>query len=303
MLPVPKIDIGFFSGITKSINLTAQIEYVRAAETLYFDSYSYSYGLQCDGYSHPGCPGRVPVRFRRFLYVPRSQIYMEKKLTKPGQNATISSPDTNISCDTIEGTLTVSESFSGVLNLTGINEIKGDLTVTNVGGITKINLPALEKVEGSVTVTDNNELTNLTLSGLQSVNGGLTVQGNGGLSYVGLQNLEDVEGGGLTLVGDFRYALFPRLNSRCEVTRQCISPQHRPSQRRHRNPRRRHVLRRLRPTRCRRRIHRLLLVFIKLRTKRRRQSRHCHRRDPDCLYYSRGDRAMATAATCRCCCQ
>lgn len=138
---------------------------------------------------------------------------MQKKsteLTSTGQNTTISSPsDTSlfVSCDKIKGTLTVSESFSGVLNLTEISQIQGDLTVTNVGGITKINLPALEKVEGAVTVTDNEGLKNLTLSGLQSVSGKLTVQGNNGLSYVDLQNLEDVEGG-LALVGGFRFVSF-----------------------------------------------------------------------------------------------
>lgn len=129
------------------------------------------------------------------------------------QNTTISSPsDTSlfVSCDKIKGTLTVSESFSGVLNLTEISQIQGDLTVTNVGGITKINLPALEKVEGTVTVTDNGALKNLTLSGLQSVSGRLTVQGNSGLSYVDLQNLEDVEGG-LALVGGFSVSL-PNIN-------------------------------------------------------------------------------------------
>lgn len=132
------------------------------------------------------------------------------ELTSTGQNTTISSPsDTSlfVSCDKIKGTLTVSESFSGVLNLTEISQIQGDLTVTNVGGITKINLPALEKVEGTVTVTDNGALKNLTLSGLQSVSGRLTVQGNSGLSYVDLQNLEDVEGG-LALVGGFRFVSF-----------------------------------------------------------------------------------------------
>lgn len=127
-----------------------------------------------------------------------------------GQNTTISSPtdtDLFVSCDKIEGTLTVSESFNGVLNFTEISQIQGDLTVTNVGGITKINLPALEKVEGTVTITDNEGLKNLTLSGLQSVSGALTVQGNNGLSYVNLQNLEDVEGG-LALVGGFRFVSF-----------------------------------------------------------------------------------------------
>lgn len=142
---------------------------------------------------------------------------MQKKsteLTSPGQNTTISSPsdaDLFVSCDKVEGALTVSESFDGVLNLTEISRIEGDLTVTNVGGITKINLPALEKVEGTVTVTDNGGLKNLTLSGLQSVSGKLTVQGNNGLSYVNLQDLEDVEGG-LALVGGFRFAFLSVYN-------------------------------------------------------------------------------------------
>lgn len=169
----------------------------------------------CDDAFHavPGRAGsgRVPVRRCRFLFVPHCPMQTKStELTSTGQNTTISSPsDTSlfVSCDKIKGTLTVSESFSGVLNLTEISQIQGDLTVTNVGGITKINLPALEKVEGTVTVTDNGALKNLTLSGLQSVSGRLTVQGNSGLSYVDLQNLEDVEGG-LALVGGFRFVSF-----------------------------------------------------------------------------------------------
>lgn len=113
---------------------------------------------------------------------------------------------TTLSCDTIEGTLTISSSFTGntSLYLSSIQEITGDLTITNAGDLTSVYLPDLQTVDGSVTVKDNDGLKNLTLSQLQDVKGGLEIQGNNALESVDLRNLEDVNSG-LTLNGGFGY--------------------------------------------------------------------------------------------------
>lgn len=124
----------------------------------------------------------------------------------PGSNSTIT-PSTNTtnlttSCDTIDGTLTISPDFSGTLSLHELTEITGDLTVDNVGALTQLNLPGLETLGGTLRVTNNDALTNLTLHTLQTI-GELDIKGNGKLDSVDLQNLEEVKGT-FTVKGGFR---------------------------------------------------------------------------------------------------
>ncbi|KAL4948140.1 hypothetical protein BDW69DRAFT_98129 [Aspergillus filifer] len=112
-------------------------------------------------------------------------------------------------CNDISGSVTVSPSAQGTLNLDGLEQISENLVIedTNLVGIT---IPDIENVGGSVSVTGNDALTTLGLSGLAGVNGDLTVQGNNALVDLRMDDLEQIRGG-MHLNGGFNTLSFESL--------------------------------------------------------------------------------------------
>ncbi|KAL4800684.1 hypothetical protein BDV19DRAFT_481 [Aspergillus venezuelensis] len=112
-------------------------------------------------------------------------------------------------CNDISGSVTISPSAQGTLNLDGLEQISENLVIedTNLVGIT---IPDIENVGGSVSVTGNEALTRLGLSGLAGVNGDLTVQGNNALVDLRMDDLEQIRGG-MHLNGGFNTLSFENL--------------------------------------------------------------------------------------------
>lgn len=137
-------------------------------------------------------------------------------ITPPGANITIT-PTTNTTnvanacdSDTISGTLTISPSYTGAVHIPSIQEITGDVTLTDAAGVTDLVLPDLQSIGGTLRVSGNEALRNVSLGQLESAGnqdsgmGGLAIRENKALETVGLGSLKDVYGG-LTLEGGFRF--------------------------------------------------------------------------------------------------
>ncbi|KAL4939349.1 hypothetical protein BDV06DRAFT_225091 [Aspergillus oleicola] len=112
-------------------------------------------------------------------------------------------------CSDISGSVTISPSAQGTLNLDGLEQISENFIVedTSLVGIT---LPDIENVGGSVSVTGNEALTRLGLSGLAGINGDLNVKGNNALVDLSMDDLETIRGG-MHLDGGFNTLSFEML--------------------------------------------------------------------------------------------
>ena len=96
------------------------------------------------------------------------------------------------------------------MHIPGIQEITGDVTLTDAAGVTDLVLADLQSIGGTLRVSGNEALQNVSLGQLESAGnqdsgiGGLIIRENKALETVGLGSLEDVYGG-LTLEGGFRF--------------------------------------------------------------------------------------------------
>ncbi|KAJ5375863.1 hypothetical protein N7517_007869 [Penicillium concentricum] len=106
-----------------------------------------------------------------------------------------------ISCDTFDGSITISSSASGVITISNVEEIKGAFIAEGASELTKIITPDLDSVQGGVTLSNLNSLTTISMGALSQVSS-LIITGNSNLKTLGFQELEEVEGQ-LVLTGLF----------------------------------------------------------------------------------------------------
>ncbi|KAJ5973140.1 uncharacterized protein N7479_003058 [Penicillium vulpinum] len=115
------------------------------------------------------------------------------------------------SCDTFDGSITISSSASGVITINNVEEIKGAFIAEDASGLTEIITPDLDSVQGAVTLSNLNSLTTITMAALSQVSSSIIITGNPRLKTLGFQDLEEVEGQ-LVLTGSFDSVSLPSLN-------------------------------------------------------------------------------------------
>lgn len=116
--------------------------------------------------------------------------------------ASQSDADALADCDTLDGSITISSSASGVITIPGVQEVKGSFTAEGASGLTTIAAPSLENVKGSLTLDNLGSLTNVSMPALSQVSSGITVTGNSKLTMLEFEELEEVDGP-LQLTGSF----------------------------------------------------------------------------------------------------
>ncbi|CAI7609900.1 unnamed protein product [Penicillium crustosum] len=114
------------------------------------------------------------------------------------------------SCDTFDGSITISPSTSGVITINNVEEIKGALIAEGASELTGLLTPDLDSVKGGITLSNLNSLTTITMGALSQVSSGLIITGNPNLKTLGFQDLEKVEGQ-LDLAGSFDSVSLPSL--------------------------------------------------------------------------------------------
>ncbi|KAJ5699232.1 hypothetical protein N7536_002245 [Penicillium majusculum] len=115
------------------------------------------------------------------------------------------------SCDTFDGSITISPSTSGVITINNVEEIKGALIAEGASELTSLLAPDLDSVEGGITLSNLNSLTTITMGALSQVSSGIIITGNPNLKTLGFQDLEKVEGQ-LDLAGSFDSVSLPSLD-------------------------------------------------------------------------------------------
>lgn len=100
------------------------------------------------------------------------------------------------------------------MHIPTIQEITGDVTLTNAAGVTDLILPDLQRIGGRLQISGNEALRNVSLGRLESVgnkhsgsgsgSGGLDIRENNALEIVDMGSLKDVDGE-LSLDGGFRF--------------------------------------------------------------------------------------------------
>ncbi|KAJ5780087.1 hypothetical protein N7457_005247 [Penicillium paradoxum] len=114
------------------------------------------------------------------------------------------------SCETFEGSITISSVASGVINIKNVEEIKGAFIAEDASELTEILAPDLESVQGAITLSNLGSLTTITMGELSKVSS-MTITGSPKLKNLAFQELEDIEGQ-LELVGSFESVSLPSLN-------------------------------------------------------------------------------------------
>ena len=74
------------------------------------------------------------------------------------------------SCSVVSGDIVVASTFSGVLSLIGVNEIKGSLRCDNVANITSIAASDLNTIDQTLELHNLDSLTSMSFTGLTQVN-------------------------------------------------------------------------------------------------------------------------------------
>lgn len=106
------------------------------------------------------------------------------------------------SCDTLDGSITISPSTSGVITLNNVEEIKGALIAEGASELTGLFASDLDSVKGGITLSNLNSLTTITMGALSEVSSAIIITGNPNLKTLEFQDLEKVEGQ-LELAGSF----------------------------------------------------------------------------------------------------
>ncbi|KAJ5666611.1 hypothetical protein N7462_011020, partial [Penicillium macrosclerotiorum] len=156
---------------------------------------------------------QIPVSYARSHKLEARQL--QSILMALGSTSlTISSQsdaDNLSNCDSLDGSITISSSASGVITLNNVEEIKGSLTAEGASGLTRLIAPDLETLKGALTLENLNSLTNLTLSALAQVSSGIAITNNAKLKTLDLEELEQVDGE-LKLTGSFTSISLPSLD-------------------------------------------------------------------------------------------
>ncbi|OQD81609.1 hypothetical protein PENANT_c026G07652 [Penicillium antarcticum] len=122
-----------------------------------------------------------------------------------------SDADNLTSCDTFEGSITISSSVNGAITLNNVEEIKGSFIAEGVSGLTKLITPDLDTLEGELTISNLASFDTLTMGALSRVSSGITITGNPKLKTLGFPELEEVDGL-LELTGSFTSVSLPSLD-------------------------------------------------------------------------------------------
>ncbi|CAI7673924.1 unnamed protein product [Penicillium viridicatum] len=115
------------------------------------------------------------------------------------------------SCDTFDGSITISPSTNGVITLNNVEEIKGALIADGASELTGLFAPDLDSVKGGITLSNLNSLTTITMGALSEVSSAIIITGNPNLKTLEFQDLEKVEGQ-LELAGSFDSVSLPSLD-------------------------------------------------------------------------------------------
>ncbi|KGO40740.1 hypothetical protein PEX1_032350 [Penicillium expansum] len=115
------------------------------------------------------------------------------------------------SCDTFDGSITISASTSGVITINNVEEIKGALIAEGASELTNFFASDLDSVQGGITLSNLDSLTTITMGALSQVSSSIIITGNPKLKTLGFQNLEKVEGQ-LELEGLFDSVSLPSLD-------------------------------------------------------------------------------------------
>jgi hypothetical protein len=110
--------------------------------------------------------------------------------------------DSIASCQTVRGSVTVTNSTSGTINLHGVDTIQGPLTADGALDLSSLIASDLKTITGTLAVANNDALNQISMSNLQTVGGDIKVENNRNLKDLSLSNLDEVRGG-LTVSGDF----------------------------------------------------------------------------------------------------
>ncbi|GFG15818.1 cell wall mannoprotein PST1 [Aspergillus udagawae] len=120
--------------------------------------------------------------------------------------------DSIASCETVRGSVTITNSASGTINLHGVKAIQGPLTAQGASNLNSLIASDLKTVTGTLTVANNDALNHISMSNLQTVGGDIKVESNRNLKDLSLSNLDEVRGG-LTVSGDFDRISFSNLDT------------------------------------------------------------------------------------------
>ncbi|KAJ5554721.1 hypothetical protein N7461_003191, partial [Penicillium sp. DV-2018c] len=115
------------------------------------------------------------------------------------------------SCDSFEGSITISSSARGSITIHDVEEIKGGFIAQGSSALAEISAPDLTSVEGDITLRNLDSLTTLNMGALSQVHS-LTITENPKLTSLGFQELEQVEGQ-LELTGSFSRVSLPALDT------------------------------------------------------------------------------------------
>ncbi|CAK9441450.1 uncharacterized protein LODBEIA_P53180 [Lodderomyces beijingensis] len=102
-------------------------------------------------------------------------------------------------CSTLDGDITITGNEIGVLDLSGVEEIKGDLTIFNAPSLVSLNFNRLETISGSLVLNNNTHLQAIDMTSLTvaddlqfiSLPGFATLNLNQGVSRAGRVVLSD----------------------------------------------------------------------------------------------------------------
>ncbi|KAJ5215381.1 uncharacterized protein N7498_001788 [Penicillium cinerascens] len=114
-------------------------------------------------------------------------------------------------CDTLDGSIIISSSVTGIITISNVEQINGAMTAEGVSGLTKLIAPDLDTVKGALTLDGLDSLTTLTLNALSRVSSGLTIADNSRLESLDFEELEEVDGQ-LILTGSFKGVSLPSLD-------------------------------------------------------------------------------------------
>ncbi|GIK05633.1 hypothetical protein Aspvir_009746 [Aspergillus viridinutans] len=120
--------------------------------------------------------------------------------------------DSIASCQTVRGSVTMTKSASGTINLHGVEAIQGPLTVHGASNLSSLVASDLRTVTGTLTVANNDALNQIAMSNLPTVGGDIKVENNRNLKDLSLSDLDEVRGG-LTVSGDFNRISFSNLGT------------------------------------------------------------------------------------------
>lgn len=72
-------------------------------------------------------------------------------------------------CETIDAKITIEGDIGGVLDLSNVKEIKGELSLQNSSAVTNLNFPSLEKISGKLKINQYTQVFNIDFTKLEEI--------------------------------------------------------------------------------------------------------------------------------------